>query len=154
MMSVPHRIHLWVFTTCYGDSFTFFISGWCSYLTRNTHAGLYRRVREIALFMMFVPLRKHLWALTTCYGDSFHLCPIPVLVQKCIWEIFFQVDLLTFHPCGTLHRSHGNTSAVKNDVFWDVSPCGSCMNRRFGGTYRLLHQGDKNRWTRNNASCN
>jgi hypothetical protein len=23
---------------------------------------------------------------------------------------------------------------MKNDVFWDVSPCGSCKNRRFGGT--------------------
>jgi hypothetical protein len=24
--------------------------------------------------------------------------------------------------------------AMKNDVFWDVTPCGSCKNRRFGGT--------------------
>jgi hypothetical protein len=23
---------------------------------------------------------------------------------------------------------------LKNDVFWDVRPCGSCKNRRFGGT--------------------
>jgi hypothetical protein len=34
---------------------------------------------------------------------------------------------------------------LKNGVFWDVMPCGSCKNRRFGGTWRLLHQGDKNR---------
>jgi hypothetical protein len=26
----------------------------------------------------------------------------------------------------------------KNGVFWDVPPCGSCKNRRFGGTQRLL----------------
>jgi hypothetical protein len=39
----------------------------------------------------------------------------------------------------------GTTLAVKNDVFWDVTPCGSCMNRRFGGPWRLFHQGDKNR---------
>jgi hypothetical protein len=32
---------------------------------------------------------------------------------------------------------------LKNGVFWDVTPCGSCKNRRFGGTWRLLHQGDK-----------
>jgi hypothetical protein len=38
---------------------------------------------------------------------------------------------------------------MKNGVFWGVTPCGSCKNRRFGGTWRLLHQGDKNRWTRN-----
>jgi hypothetical protein len=31
---------------------------------------------------------------------------------------------------------------MKNDVFWVVTPCGSCKNRRFGGTWRLLHQGD------------
>jgi hypothetical protein len=23
---------------------------------------------------------------------------------------------------------------MKNGVFWDVKPCGSCKNRRFGGT--------------------
>jgi hypothetical protein len=23
---------------------------------------------------------------------------------------------------------------VKNGVFWDVTPCGSCKNRHFGGT--------------------
>jgi hypothetical protein len=27
---------------------------------------------------------------------------------------------------------------MKNCVIWDVTPCGSCKNRRFGGTYRLL----------------
>jgi hypothetical protein len=26
---------------------------------------------------------------------------------------------------------------MKNAVFWDVAPCRSCVNRRFGGTYRL-----------------
>jgi hypothetical protein len=34
---------------------------------------------------------------------------------------------------------------IKNGVFWVVTPCGSGKNRRFGGTWRLLHQGDKNR---------
>jgi hypothetical protein len=24
-------------------------------------------------------------------------------------------------------------------LFWDVTPCGSCMNRCFGGTYCLHH---------------
>jgi hypothetical protein len=43
---------------------------------------------------------------------------------------------------------------MKNGVFWVVTPCGSCKNRRFRGTWRLLHQGDKNRLTRNNTSCN
>jgi hypothetical protein len=34
---------------------------------------------------------------------------------------------------------------MKNAVFWDVTPSGSCKNRRFGGTWRLQHQGDENR---------
>jgi hypothetical protein len=32
---------------------------------------------------------------------------------------------------------------TKNSVFWDVAPCSSCMNRCFGGTYRLHLQGRK-----------
>jgi hypothetical protein len=36
-------------------------------------------------------------------------------------------------------------SNLNNNVFWVVTPCGYCKNRRFGGTWRLLHQGDKNR---------
>jgi hypothetical protein len=35
---------------------------------------------------------------------------------------------------------------MKN-VFWDVTPFGSCKNRRFEGEYRLHHQGIKNRLT-------
>jgi hypothetical protein len=27
-----------------------------------------------------------------------------------------------------------NVSDMKNAFFWDVTPCGSCKNRRFGGT--------------------
>jgi hypothetical protein len=33
--------------------------------------------------------------------------------------------------------------SMKNGVFWDVTPCGSCKNRSFGGTWRLLHQVDQ-----------
>jgi hypothetical protein len=35
---------------------------------------------------------------------------------------------------------------VKNVVFWDFTKRGSCKNRRFGETYGLHHQGDKNRF--------
>jgi hypothetical protein len=33
---------------------------------------------------------------------------------------------------------------MKHVVFWDVTPCESCTNRRFGGTYHVYHHGDKN----------
>jgi hypothetical protein len=32
---------------------------------------------------------------------------------------------------------------MKNAVFWDVTPCGSCKNSRFEGTYHPHHQGEK-----------
>jgi hypothetical protein len=32
---------------------------------------------------------------------------------------------------------------MKKAVIWDVTLCGSCKNRRFGGTYHFHHQGDK-----------
>jgi hypothetical protein len=43
------------------------------------------------------------------------------------------------------HRRENLKSEIdlNNGVFWVVAPCGSCKNRRFRGTWRLLHQGDK-----------
>jgi hypothetical protein len=32
---------------------------------------------------------------------------------------------------------------MKNAVFWDLGPCRSCMNRRFGGMYHLHLHGRK-----------
>jgi hypothetical protein len=32
---------------------------------------------------------------------------------------------------------------MKNVVFWDAALCRSCVNRRFGGTYRFHFQGRK-----------
>jgi hypothetical protein len=31
---------------------------------------------------------------------------------------------------------------MENAVFWNVTPCSSCKNRRFGGTYRHHHQSE------------
>jgi hypothetical protein len=43
---------------------------------------------------------------------------------------------------------------MKNAVFWDVTPYGSCKNWRFAGTYRLHHDGAKNRRVKNNTFNN
>jgi hypothetical protein len=32
---------------------------------------------------------------------------------------------------------------MKNGVFWDVTLCGSCKNRRYRGTWRIHHQGER-----------
>jgi hypothetical protein len=54
----------------------------------------------------------------------------------------------TTRMCTLLRLLRKYTRMLKNTVFCDVTPCGSCKNRRFGGMYRLHHQGDKNRRTR------
>jgi hypothetical protein len=41
---------------------------------------------------------------------------------------------------------------MMNAVFWDVTSCGSCRNRRFGGDCFLHLQGRKNQQARNNVS--
>jgi hypothetical protein len=41
---------------------------------------------------------------------------------------------------------------MKNAVFWDVAPCISCVNRRFGGTYRFRLQVRKIRERGTNVS--
>jgi hypothetical protein len=38
---------------------------------------------------------------------------------------------------------------MRKAVFWDVRLCACCKNPCLGGTYRLHHQGDKNRRARN-----
>jgi hypothetical protein len=43
---------------------------------------------------------------------------------------------------------------MNNAVLFDVMPCGTCKNRRFGGTYRLHHHGKEKHRTRNNVSNN
>jgi hypothetical protein len=41
---------------------------------------------------------------------------------------------------------------MKDAALWDVAPCRSCSNRRFGGTYRLHLQGRKIRERGTSAS--
>jgi hypothetical protein len=42
---------------------------------------------------------------------------------------------------------------IKNTVFWDVTQCGSCKNRHFGGTFSLHNQGDNSWQARNFTVC-
>jgi hypothetical protein len=68
------------------------------------------------------------------YEDSFYDHREEGNLKFNITEIMFGVRLEVF-----------TAVTMKNGIFWDVAPCGSCKNRRFGGTQRLLHPGEKNR---------
>jgi hypothetical protein len=52
------------------------------------------------------------------------------------------------------HRRENLKSYMKNAVFWDVTLCGSCENRRFGRTYIIQHQGDHNQRARDTVNSN
>jgi hypothetical protein len=56
-------------------------------------------------------------------------------VLKTPWDEFPQFRKLPLPPSSRIY--------VKNDVFWGVAPCRSCLNRRFGGTYGLHLQGSE-----------
>jgi hypothetical protein len=51
-------------------------------------------------------------------------------------QSYFSYTFLAFNTLK--HEIHIKISKfsliMKNGVFWDVMPCGSCKNRRFGGT--------------------
>jgi hypothetical protein len=97
-----------------------------------------------------------IWGMKVCTRTSV-LCILCGLKQTFPWSI---------RPPRSLskHRSESRITGIifdvfravtmKNGVFWDVTPCGSCKNRRSGGTSRLLQHCVKNRRTMNNASCN
>jgi hypothetical protein len=109
--------------------------------------------------MIFEPLRKHLWVSTAWYGDSVTFLYEDVDHASQETPVYLHLllgDGYTFLYVDDVHTSqeahlwastdyYGDSVTFKNGVFRDVTPCGSCKNRRFGGTWRLLHQGDKNR---------
>jgi hypothetical protein len=82
------------------------------------------------------------------------VCLFPSCCPVCWQWTCYWLILCPRNPTNTLYKVRFEVFTaviMKNCVFWDVTPCGSCKNRRLGGTWRLLHQGDKNRWTRNNT---
>jgi hypothetical protein len=80
---------------------------------------------------------------------------IPLQSQKYINKDWKLQDLIRPLSDGCLlHEEQSLRMTLKNAVFWDVTQCGSYKNRRFGGSYRLHHQGEKNQRARNNVSCN
>jgi hypothetical protein len=74
---------------------------------------------------------------------SNYYCTIPVLLI-CIKEVIKVMPSKAIYIKYLFVRFEVFTPVtMKNAIFWDVAPCRSCMNRRFGGTYRLHLQGRK-----------
>jgi hypothetical protein len=105
----------------YRDSFTFIIV-WITMISRDNYQQniwLVPLVRQILLvpnrIKEFVDLRPY-------------VSPSMWISSARIWSVpdnlyFFNVRFEVF-----------TVVTMKNGVFWDVPPCGSCKNWRFGGT--------------------
>jgi hypothetical protein len=51
------------------------------------------------------------------------------------WTLFISSVAYIYMQMSEGSAALGNkTNKWFNGVFWDVTPCGSCKNRRFGGT--------------------
>jgi hypothetical protein len=81
-----------------------------------------------------------LWASRACYRDSFtpffNFNVVPCTPRSSTWSFPFSF------PCW-------NFVCLEEFRLLDVAPCRSCVNRRFGGAYRLHLQGNKisvSRW--------
>jgi amino acid permease len=80
-------------------------------------------------------------------------CTAVLQINSGLHTIAF-LSLLFCTLCTYLNNIHANLTSskfkrnLKNIVFWDVSPCGSCRNRRFGRTYRLHLHGENNQRTK------
>jgi hypothetical protein len=68
-----------------------------------------------------------------CNNSTYLKC-LRILKQIAILNVFIYSSL---HISNILVRFEVFTSVtMENGVFWVVTPCGSCKNRRFGGTWR------------------
>jgi hypothetical protein len=108
----------------------------CNWLTRDLHGDKARPARKFDNITAIYEQRiwdsvqfPTLLASRACCRDSF------TLFQPTIWNVQLDTQeiILTIF---SLHVGFEVFTAVtkKNGVFLDVMPCGSCKNRRFGGT--------------------
>jgi hypothetical protein len=75
---------------------------------------------------------------------------VPAKMIHCDFNIHLNIrrnfDLSFFRGPNKFYLRFEVSTAVtiKNTVFWDVTSCDSCKNRRFGETYRLKHHDEEN----------
>jgi hypothetical protein len=103
------------------------------------------------------PLTRRFWDSLDAIAKEKALILTPITLRNCNINALKHVynTSANINQCSRAiiawARNYRDLLTVKNAVFWDVTPCGSCKNQCFGGTYRLHHQGDKNRRARNNV---
>jgi hypothetical protein len=114
--------HLWASTPLRGDNLTF-----------------------LYVYDIHASQEAHLWASTPRYGDRFtfsYVDSVHSSEETHLWAsttcygVRFAFDFTFTHILLLLSRFRcpRDKSYLKNDVFWNVKPCGSCKNRRLRRT--------------------
>jgi hypothetical protein len=71
------------------------------------------------------------WKITTVVQETLRAWNDPC---RMTWTDPLYCNRNCWHCISKQIQSNQNWKITKNCVFWDVTPCGSCKNRRFGGT--------------------
>jgi hypothetical protein len=74
----------------------------------------------------YIPYRNQLYTLRISYL-LFHVLKCTRILSNMNLKIYVRFEVF-------------RAVTMKNGVFWDVTPCGSCKNRRFGGTFGISSQ--------------
>jgi hypothetical protein len=72
------------------------------------------------------------------FSPSIYFHKLKLIVAQLLKKLFCLLQNTNIHVRFEVFTA----VTMKKGAFWDVTPCGSSKNRRFGGTWRL-HQGDK-----------
>jgi hypothetical protein len=74
--------------------------------------------------------------------NSLENFPGPIFQTKKLWSIIFTLILSFYNKFIYYVRFEVSTVVTMMIIiFWEMTPCGSYKNRRFGGSYRLHLQG-------------
>jgi hypothetical protein len=84
--------------------------------TGGSNIILYKILREMQVIHVFT---IYIYSLRVCIQYT-----VDVKLERGSLQMYVRFEFFTAVP-------------MKNAVFWDVALCRSCVNRRFGGTYRL-----------------
>jgi uncharacterized protein YqgC (DUF456 family) len=68
-------------------------------------------------------------------------CSFPFIPRVHILVYFVLIIYMLVQNLCNLVRFEVSTAVTIMIIFWEMTPCGSYKNRRFGGSYRLHLQG-------------